>query len=173
MLNRYLKGVHNCLGLTHLPLNQRVLDGRMEGKARKRKDRGRLPSPLFHPSINSGVNLRRFALGKLLSSRLIVYHNLGLDSGPNFQGQYKVVHPDKIGGGDLGGWLCIGSVQIILESTISVRKEDSVPVCQPCFPRSIHCATSTVPIVSDYSPTSTICLTAFLLDTIIIGEFLN
>ena len=39
-------------------------------------------------ALNSGVNLLRFAIGKLLSIRLIFYHNIGLGSGPNFRGQY-------------------------------------------------------------------------------------
>ena len=35
------------------------------------------------------MNLLRFAIGKLLLSRLALYHNLGLEGGQNFRWQYK------------------------------------------------------------------------------------
>ena len=40
-------------------------------------------------ALNCGVNLLRFAIGKLLSIRLQLYHNLGLAGGPNFRWQYR------------------------------------------------------------------------------------
>ena len=36
------------------------------------------------------MNLLRFVIGNLLLIRLLLYHNLGLGSGPNFRWQYNL-----------------------------------------------------------------------------------